>query len=321
MSESHTKPIIYRGPSMNPILTLKNGYCMRLANGHGWYITATEESRTWVDRLANIMELETCEVSEYPKLIFVMGKSSKNHAEETLCNCALSIKQFSMNGWELHDLRAIRFWIHHDLPDVICEIGDEKDYKYDIVKMLLSLYPIYQRELNSGGLPFHAGLIERRDKGILLTAPGGTGKSTCCRRIPPPWNPLCDDETLIVFDGMGQYIIHPFPTWSDRIHKRSERTWDIQQHIPLSAIFFLEQSKNDEVISIGQGQAALLINQMANQVCYRNWKSLDLEKQALFRKELFSNSCELAKKIPAFILRVSLSGQFWEEIESVLVMS
>ncbi|MEK7397557.1 MAG: SynChlorMet cassette protein ScmC [Candidatus Poribacteria bacterium] len=300
---------------------------MRLANGHGWYITATEESRTWVDRLANIMELETCEVSEYPKLIFVRGNSSKNHAEETLCNDALSIKQFSMNGWELHDLGATRFWIHHDVPDVICEIGYKKDckydcdYEYDIVKMLQSLYPIYQRELNSGGLPLHAGLIERKDKGILLAAPGGTGKSTCCRRIPPPWHPLCDDETLIVFDGMGQYIVHPFPTWSERIQKRSERTWDIQQHIPLSAIFFLEQAKNDEVISIGQGQAAILINQMANQVCYRNWKNLDLEKQALFRKELFSNSCELAKKIPAFILRVSLSGQFWEEIESVLIMS
>jgi SynChlorMet cassette protein ScmC len=293
---------------------------MRLANGHGWYITATEETRTWVERLANIMKLETCEVSEYPKLIFVRGNSSKNHTDEIL----LSIKQFSMNGWELHDLRAIRVWIHHDVPDVICEIGYEKDYKYDhvhdfdIAKMLLSLYPIYQRELKSGGLPIHAGLIERKDKGILLAARGSTGKSTCCRRIPPPWHPLCDDETLIVFNSMGQYIVHPFPTWSDRIQKRSERTWDIQQHVSLSTIFFLEQAKNDEVISIGQGQAAILINQMANQVCCRNWTNLELEKQGLFRKELFSNSCELAKKIPAFILRVSLSGQFWKEIESVM---
>lgn len=294
---------------------------MRLANGHGWYITATEEARTWVERLANIMKLETCEVSEYPKLIFVREKSFKNHAEETL----LSIKQLSMKGWELHDLRLIRVWIHHDIPDVICEIGYEKDYNHDydfnVVKMLLSLYPIYQRELNSGGLPFHAGLIERKDKGALLAAPGGTGKSTCCRRIPLPWNPLCDDEALIVFDGMGQYIVHPFPTWSELIQKRSESTWDVQRHVPLSAIFFLEQAKNDEVISIGQGQAAILINKMANQVCYRNWKNLGLEKQALFKKELFNNSCELAKKIPAFILRVSLSGQFWEEIESVLIMS
>jgi hypothetical protein len=33
---------------------------------------------------------------------------------------------------------------------------------------------------------------------------------------------------------------------------------------------------------------------------------------------LFNNACELAKAVPAYILRVSLEGRFWEEMEKVI---
>ena len=116
-----------------------------------------------------------------------------------------------------------------------------------------------------------------------------------------------------------RYIAHPFPTWSDYFRKRSERTWDVQKHIPVSALFFLEQSEEDEVIPLGKGEAAVLAQQLAMQVCYRYFIQLDHEQVRNRKEMLFENACDLAKTVPAFKLGVSLRGRFWEKMESVLL--
>ena len=144
------------------------------------------------------------------------------------------------------------------------------------------------------------------------------GKSTCCRRLPPPWQILCDDETLIVRDDQKRYLVHPFPTWSNLFRQVSEQTWNVQQHLPLSAIFFLDQSKHNEVVPLGGGEAAILINQSVKQICSLIYSSFSSKGERKVRRRLFDNACELAKTIPVFTLRVSLTGQFWKEIEKVL---
>jgi SynChlorMet cassette protein ScmC len=161
-------------------------------------------------------------------------------------------------------------------------------------------------------------LQQIQGKGILLAAPADTGKSTCCRRLPPPWKALCDEETLVLSNDAKHYIAHPFPTWSDYFRKRSHRTWDVQRHIPVSALFFLEQSEEDEVIPLGKGEAAVLAQQLAIHVCYRYFTHLDHEQVRTRKEILFENACEIAKTIPAFKLRVSLTGRFWEKIEAVI---
>lgn len=184
--------------------------------------------------------------------------------------------------------------------------------------MRYSLYPIYQKAQDLGGLPFHAGLVESDGKGVLLAASRNIGKSTCCRRIPNPWDVLCDEEALVMRTDQEQYVAHPFPTWSDYLMKRSERTWDVQRYVPLSAIFFLERGETDEAIPIGQGEAAVQINNSVTQVLLRTHHYLDREEVKVSRKKLFDNGCDLAGAVPAFKLRVSLKGRFWEEIEEVL---
>jgi hypothetical protein len=42
------------------------------------------------------------------------------------------------------------------------------------------------------------------------------------------------------------------------------------------------------------------------------------EEVSNLRKNLFENSCRLAKAVPAFRLKASLKGRFWEKIEEVL---
>jgi SynChlorMet cassette protein ScmC len=295
------------------------GFSIKLANGQGWHLVATEGVSSWVEKLASIMKLKTCEPNGYPKLIFIKRVSVKGGLEELTCMVKQkTITDIPVNDWKAHSLGDLRLWSHHDVPDVICEIGPGEDHELEIIRMWESLHPIYQRVQGTGGLPIHAALIERNGIGVLIAAPGNRGKSTCCHRLPPSWRALCDDETLIVRDDNRKYFVHPFPTWSDYLYQRSERTWNVQQHFPLSAIFFLEQSEIDEAVPIGQGQAATLINKSAAEVCRRSWWNLDRSQEMAFRKELFHNACELAKEIRAYELRATLNGRFWEKMEGVL---
>jgi SynChlorMet cassette protein ScmC len=301
------------------ILGNKSGYCMRLANGQGWYLVATEGVGSWLEKLASIMQLDNCDPNGYPKLIFSRKEKGEEWLEEPICCLPSNLQEkFPSSGWKIRKSHAIQIWSHGDVPDVFCEIGDEEGHDLDILRMLLALHPIFERAQYSGGLPFHAALIERNGIGILLAAPGNTGKSTCCRRLRGLWNPVCDDETLVVRDDQKRYLVHPLPTWSDYLMKRSQGTWNVQKYLPLSAIFFLEQAETDEVVPIGQGQAATLAYRSVTQVCHRDWMNLDREELRAYRKKIFENTCELAGAVPAFKLRVSLKGRFWEEIEKVL---
>lgn len=293
-------------------------YSMKLGDGRGWHIIGRHELRPWTDKFAAIMQLQACEPTGYPKLIFIRKKSQEEQVEEPLYRPEENVAaELPRRGWRSHEIYGIRFWSGPDVRDVICELqsGDED---VELVMMRHSLYPIYQGILDFGGLPFHAGLVEREGKGILLAAPRNTGKSTCCRRIPNPWNALCDEETLVVQDDQKRYLAHPFPTWSNYLPKRSEKTWNVQRYVPLAAIFLLEQAEADEVIPIGQGEAAVSVYQTAMQVFYRYWHNLDHAAVGIRNKKLFKNSCKLAKSVPTFKLLVSLKGRFWEKIETVL---
>jgi SynChlorMet cassette protein ScmC len=135
---------------------------------------------------------------------------------------------------------------------------------------------------------------------------------------PQPWKPLCDDETLVVLDRQKQYRAHPFPTWSDYLWERAENTWNVQYSVPVAAVFFLERAESDEVSSLGEGQAAVLMNESATQVCEKFWRRMDAEFQRQFRMALFDNACRMAMSVPAFRLRASLHCRFWEEMEKVI---
>ncbi|MGD9036935.1 MAG: SynChlorMet cassette protein ScmC [Syntrophobacterales bacterium] len=300
--------------------TFDGPYLLQLGNAQGWQLVPTEGVRLEVDELARLMGLKSCEPNGYPKLIFIRSGSDGWQYENTKTDLERNVGEvFIGDGWKSHDLVVLRVWSHDNRPDIICEVKTEMGgSELDMLSVRLSLHAIYQRALEAGGLTFHAGLVERDGKGILLAALGDTGKSTCCRRFPLPWNALCDEEALVLSDDTQHYIAHPFPTWSDYFRKRSKRTWDVQRHIPVSAVFFLEQAEEDDVIPLGKGEAAVFAQQSAMQVCHRYWNNLDHEELKTLKKTLFHNGCEFSKAIQAFRLRVSLTGRFWEKVDEVL---
>lgn len=136
--------------------------------------------------------------------------------------------------------------------------------------------------------------------------------------MPDYWNPLGDDEALVVYDHENEYRVHPFPTWSEYLWKSSNKSWNVQYSVPVCAIFFLEQAESDEVIPLGDGMAAVSINQSATQVSRKFWRRLDNDTKRPLATLQFHNACMMAKTIPCFTLRQSLNGRFWEEIEKTL---
>jgi len=173
--------------------------------------------------------------------------------------------------------------------------------------LIHGLRTIYQKAMKSGGLVFHAGLIVKDGVGVVLCAPGGTGKTTCCNRVPPPWKALADEEVLVIPDSKGRYFAHPFPNWFYYFDDPNHKYASVEESFSLKAIFFLEQAKTDEAIPAWSGQAAVLINS---------------ETKPLELKDIkFDNAATLAKSIPCFILRNTLEGRFWEVVEKTLAQN
>lgn len=276
------------------------GYRLSLRDGKGWWITGDETSFPMVEKLAGIMRLKESDLGGLSRFIF--SAEAVDGGSE----------------WTGYDHRSIRIWLHQGLADAICEIRDNSDWETKFINLWYSTQPVYQRSMEAGGLPFHTGLAELNGHGVLFAAPGNQGKSTCCRRLPDYWKPLCDDESLVVLDKSGMYQAHPFPTWSEYLWNLSEKTWDVNYSVPLSAVFFLEQGDQDEVTPIGAGEAALFMNSSAVQVCRKFWWGIDKENRREQVNGIFHNACEMAKVIPAFRLRATLNGKFWEEVEKVL---
>jgi SynChlorMet cassette protein ScmC len=120
-----------------------------------------------------------------------------------------------------------------------------------------------------------------------------------------------------VLNGQNRYLAHSVPTWSDHLWHGSKQRWNIQYHVSLAAIFFIEQSPSDKVVPIGRGQAAVRINDSSTEVINPIWWNMDMEKKTTIKKKIFDNASAMARAVPAYILRNSLNGRCWDEMEKV----
>ncbi|MCJ7613107.1 MAG: SynChlorMet cassette protein ScmC [Candidatus Aminicenantes bacterium] len=290
-----------------------------------WQLRAGDGVESWLARLARILELDAVPDDSLVELgdrriYFVKldsqglaDSSGKTLEEVTFPGCPRT-------GWRHRWFYPVRLWIHPETPHVICEtiIDDVAASEMSIEAMVRSFFPVFEKLVESGGLPLHAALVSKDGFGVALAASGGTGKSTCARRIPAPWRPMCDDTALLVPSGPQSYQAHPFATWSDYLWKRSEGTWRVSSHVPLKGIFLLKQAEEDKASAIGQGEAAIYLSRATNDILMPFTRRLSPEENRAFERRVFDNACRLAKALPAFILEVRLEGEFWKEIERVL---
>lgn len=295
-----------------------NSYSLNLSNGHRWSILNTDAAASIIAKMAAIMNLGPALKETDARLLFARGIICGNKFVLTGNTFNSDQNQLLKDGWHFNIINGILFLTHPSFSDIICWLGPEGPQETEVLKLGDSLFKIYEYELNFGCIPIHAALIERNGIGVILPARGNTGKSTCCNRIPKPWRALCDDEVFIVRSSDHNYSVHPFPTWSNFTMGRPKMSWDTQYHVPLKAIYFIEQAKHDEAIRITDVEAVHRIFNSSWESFGRMTRYLNPNYKIVLRKQTFINSCELSKSVPSYILKVNLQGKFWEEIDKTL---
>jgi SynChlorMet cassette protein ScmC len=220
--------------------------------------------------------------------------------------------------WTYHSLGVMGMWTHPLAEDIILELTPETSPTEVIRKMRVTVDVIYSRAIYVGALPLHGGLVVRDGVGVVLAGPSGVGKSTSCKRIPPPWYSPCDDEVLLVKDSLGQIRAHPFPTFGNYSWGRSFQTWQTQESFLLKGIFFLDQADRDGAYSSGQGEAAILVNGSVKEVFSQYTPYLSASDATRLRTLVLDLACGVAREIPVFKLSVSPAGEFWVQIERSL---
>jgi signal peptidase I len=192
---------------------------------------------------------------------------------------------------------------------------DQEDIAVQAMQVGLSIAHETQKR---GGILVHGGFAELHGQGVILAAPGGTGKTTASTRLPAPWNSLCDDAALICRDADGKYFAHPWPTWSRFYFGGMGGAWNTGCAIPLKALCFLSQSPDDVLEDLNSSQAAAMLIEsveQANRVFSRTLLPSDIHEN---HRQQFSIVCELADRLPVHRLQLSLTGKFWSLIEESL---
>lgn len=286
-------------------------YKLTLSDGRTWAFSAIEIIEPWLDSFAEIMQLKQCSESDVIdiKLVFIAYKPS----EEPPLDC-LGEK------WNMYKAGSIfRVWRHSKIAEIFIELEVKQiDNKYmRITSMWNSLSPLFRHYTENSGGPMHAAFAGFKGKGILIAAPGNTGKSTSISRLPDYYDKVSDDTVLIV-KSKDTYRCHAIPTWSDYISNRKKSTFDVQSSLPLKAIFFLEQADKDQVIPIAPGKASLEIFESYKQLWSTYCHRMDEDTKKKQQLQTLDNSIYLAKSIPCYKMKATLHGQFWKEIEKVL---
>jgi SynChlorMet cassette protein ScmC len=222
------------------------------------------------------------------------------------------------DGWQHIELPQVDVYTRNDAPDTICDLQNAATDASKDSWLPYVLCPVYLRVIDAGGAILHAASVERDGEAFLLPGKSGTGKSTCCRRIKPPWQALCDDLTLAIPGRNGGFIIHPLPTWSAILWEGEAATWTVERGVPLRAIFFPEHGTEDEALPIGQAEASVQLWRSALQAT-RPWTgSHNAVNRSRMGRQLLNTIAGVVKSLPAFRLRVAKDGTFWKEMERVL---
>jgi len=295
----------------------KASYIFKLDKCCTWNLIGTDATKVWLDRLAATMGLQPGYLCDYPCIEYILRAETNESDRVGIGEPDLGdLSILKKAEWEIPDLPWLRIWSPPNTRDLVCEFYNIPEH-FVSAMMFLSLDPIYKRAIWCGGFPLHAALTEHSGRAFLLTGGHDAGKTTCCNRLPGTWRALCDDETFVL-NGRDGYYAHPFPRWSAYLYDLPQQPLDVSQGVPLAAIFFLEKAARQEIALIGLAEAAVRINESANQACLRRMHGFETLVRWELRTRIFDNACKLARRVPAYVLRISKACRFWEAIEEVV---
>ncbi len=217
-------------------------------------------------------------------------------------------------GFTARRVRVISHDSDDAIPDgLVCRLEDLSGEDALFCHLLELSLVVGRDALAHGYVLLHAALAEYAGKGVILAAPGGIGKTTASKRLPPPWVAWCDDTTLVRRDAQGRYWAHPWPTWSTFLWGGQGGSWKVQSAIPLERIYFLKHNLRDSTEGLGAGQTLALLTGSAQQISHAMERGMSEADKRTLHLERFNHLSALAKAVPAGVLHISLSGAFWRE--------
>ena len=296
----------------------RQSYLFSLSTGLDWEFGpcegSDEETGAWVDRFASYMGLERGAAPSARRLCFgkMASGNGNGHPSRFLPGLPADVPAA---GWRAQGNSGMMLLQHPKLRDIYC--GIFPDDKPAAVRMRRPLVPVFEETIRAGGLPLHGALVERRGAGLILVGRSGAGKTTCCRRLPPGWQVLGDDMAIVVRTDDGGFRAQPMPTWS--AFESGGNGWPCRANrsVPLLALLFLQQVPDDGVEPMAGAKAALVVER----ACEEALIPFDLfhpDRGSFLAGHIFANAVSLAAAVPAFQLRVSLEGRFWEKLDDVL---
>ncbi len=288
---------------------------LSFGDGTSWALRASGETRAWAEEFASIMGMREADRTPDSVLRVVRVAPAPGREKPSWWSPPQGLPR---GGWRVRLSPGLELWSRPEMKETIGVIGRYPDRESAFLQMRYALYPLYEDTVLRDGLPVHAALLERGGRGVLLAGRSGIGKSTACSRIPPPWKALGDDMALVVRAGDKQYLAHPLPTWSTLSKNGSARTWDVGRSVPLDAVFFLVQAGEDEAVPAGGGAAAVMLDRAAMMVLRSVEAHSEPFERTPLRTKIFESAASLAASVPCFVLRLSLTGRFWEKIEEAL---
>jgi len=276
-----------------------------ILSGSSWHIQAGDADAAYVvTSLSEVMSLppvnlpaKQCAGEQWQKLLVVVGHGS--------------------GGTPIDDFES---------GPVFCFLPPPKNHDLLVIGMLLISHAIAHAELLRGGLLVHGALATNPghlEGGIILAGPSAVGKTTASNRLPLPWRSLSDDTSLVVRDDRGQYMAHPWPTWS-RFYSTREGNpglggkWEVQTGLPLQAFFFLAQAEKDRIVPLPTAPAVAYLMQTVQHVSLPMHSNMSAHQDQTLHENQLAAAEKLVRTIPVYTLHLSLTGTFWEGIEKTL---
>lgn len=275
---------------MSKILLPGPQYCVPYLSRMKLILSATgKEELKVLNFLAEIMSLKG---GDYGREMFI-----KIHKQPGI----FSLVNFSEKTPIIFHYRSGDSTYQQIINAIICSIG------------IASCYLPY------GGFLIHGALIEKNGYGIILSGPSGIGKSTACKKLPVSWSVLSDDATLVLKQDDGQYFAHPWPTWSRFFNNGPGGKWDTNHGIPLKSVFFLYQDEIDLIEPLDKPTKLVMILESINHMF--KWSenyNQNPDNRIKTYSKILENANQFISAVPVFRLKNSLSGKFWEKIDSFI---
>jgi SynChlorMet cassette protein ScmC len=291
-------------------------YQLRLEQDISWSFGAAGKASEWLEIFAEAMALSEDTGENQRHLVFEELPSKPGMPLGPVLG--QSLIRLPAGKWRFRDLGGISFFEHPDAKNIFCGLESGMDWPLQVHQMRRSLFPVLSDAVLAGGLPVHGALVENNESGIILAGRSGIGKSTACSRLPAPWRALSDDTCLVLKNPGGGFRVHPLPTWSAFRYDRMAGRSRAGVSLPLRAVFFLKQAREDECVEMKESAAAISLASIAHQVFRSIDRKYPRTEDADVSKALYANAVSLALTVPAYVLRISLKGRFCEKIEDVL---